>query len=533
MKKNKIFLITILICVITISFSVSLMAQSEDEESFIELCKYASTEKILEELEAGAEVNKVNEAGMTPFLAAAKNNPHRDVLVLLRNKGANPYYRTKDGWTALMYASVYNENPNVIELLTYLGRDLNIQNNKGNTALLLAVKNRRTDAVRILLRSGARVNVQNDKGDTTLKLLFENGYQNYDYRIFRMIINRGANLNLRYENGRTIIYDAIDQGRNNAISLLLENGADVNIRDDEGLTPFQFALIENRSIYILKKLHSHGADLNYEDENGRNALSYAAQYITDRDKFNFLLRNGARLNSQDNRGITPLMYAVKENDLKVIRYLLNRQSRINLRDERGRTALFYAVRYRSNTEVISTLIAHGARLETKTYTGKTLMMEAVRYNSNPQIIRMLLEKGVNPIARDNSGRRVVDYLAKNEDLKDTKVFWDLNYLEPNKQRKELLDLKDEDTAAVWAAAIPSAGHIYAESWWPKGTGFLVGEAVVLSQAITNKDKRNTYLGVFAIFKALEIFDAVNETEKLNEELSEYNKKVKEFNSQVD
>lgn len=536
MQKSRFYLV-ILVVLLLVLGSLNSFALAEEEsgekDNFIEICRSGTPEEVLAAIKDGANLDQVTENGMTPFLIAAKYNPYPDVIILLRNKGANTYYRNENGWTALMYASAYNSNPSVIEVLTYLGRDIDMQNKNGDTALLIAVKRGRKSAVRTLIRNGAGVNIKNDAGVTSLKVLFTGDYSSYDYSIFRMLVDSGANLNVRYEKGRTILYQAIDKGKINAVKILLENGAEVNSRDDNGITPLIFSFIDDNRYDIIEELIDYGAEIEAEDDKERTALSYAASYDEEIEKFDLLFKNGADINKSDKQGRTPLFYAVKENDLLVIRYLIEKGAIVNLTDGYGRTPLFYAVKYREDPVFTSVLINNGADLARRSYQGKTAMIYAVRYNSNPEVIRILMNNGANPIARDNSGKKVVDYLEENEALYGTDLYWDLNYLEPEKEKKDLLDLKSKKRAGIWAAAIPSAGHIYAENWWPKGTGFMVGELVVLGAAYGNEDNRGVYLGVFAFMKAFEIFDARNETEKLNDGLREFNEKVRDYNEGLD
>lgn len=95
----------------------------------------------------------------------------------------------------------------------------------------------------------------------------------------------------------------------------VDNGEDVNQRNDKGKTPLTWALMSNKP-----------------------EAEEIAQYLID---------HGARLNMGDSRGITPVVYAVKYNHPNIVRYMLNNENediRINSRMSyigagRGRTSL--------------------------------------------------------------------------------------------------------------------------------------------------------------------------------------------------
>ncbi len=56
------------------------------------------------------------------------------------------------------------------------------------------------------------------------------------------MINKGAKLNIVDERGRTPLHHVVAEGQSlEMVSCLLKNGADLEISDNEGLTPFELA----------------------------------------------------------------------------------------------------------------------------------------------------------------------------------------------------------------------------------------------------------------------------------------------------
>ena len=53
-------------------------------------------------------------------------------------------------------------------------------------------------------------------------------------------------------------------------------------------------------------------------------------------------------------------------------------------------------------------------------------MLAARYNTNPEIIPVLIKNGADAHSRDLNGKRAIDYASENANIKDTKVYWELN-----------------------------------------------------------------------------------------------------------
>lgn len=96
-----------------------------------------------------------------------------------------------------------------------------------------------------LIKSGADVNVSvaiNNVGPiiTINPLAFGATYNNYDF--VKMLIQKGANVNVQDNLGYTPLMRCFTNGANKEIAnLLIENGADVNLKNCDGFTVFDMA----------------------------------------------------------------------------------------------------------------------------------------------------------------------------------------------------------------------------------------------------------------------------------------------------
>ena len=116
-----------------------------------------------------------------------------------------------------------------------------------------------------------------------------------------------------------------------AIDILLNApGINVDLPDIEGFTPLMIASLTNNNIDLLNKLLEKGADVRLRDDEGNSALFYAAATFSINNT-HFLLSRGAPLNLPNNQGFTPLTYTldlnknsdtVDENYLNTIHLLL-------------------------------------------------------------------------------------------------------------------------------------------------------------------------------------------------------------------
>lgn len=108
-------------------------------------------------LEGGADANKANLKGQTPLMAFAERGDEQEynIAELLLENGANPALTDADSNTALMYAAGnYNKasGKKIAELILDAGyTELDRANNKGETAMDIAVRNQNEALVKCLL----------------------------------------------------------------------------------------------------------------------------------------------------------------------------------------------------------------------------------------------------------------------------------------------------------------------------------------------------------------------------------------------
>ena len=154
--------------------------------------RYAEVVKLL--LYKGADVNIIKTDEGTTALMAASSGGNAEVVKLLLDKGANVNIKTNTGTTALITASSggYAE---IVKLLLDKGADVNIKTNEGITALMetsnggyskkvifgkaptAASERECIEVVKLLLAKGADINVKNNKGETALMIAKDKGYK--------------------------------------------------------------------------------------------------------------------------------------------------------------------------------------------------------------------------------------------------------------------------------------------------------------------------------------------------------------------
>ena len=167
------------------------------------------------------------------FFTAVKRDNGGSITELVR-RGVDPNVRDAKGQTALVMA-MREENLKVAEaLLASPGIDVDAANAAGETPLMLAAIKGRLDWCRRLLDRGARVE---RPGWTPLHYAASGP----DAKVVTLFLDRGANVEAESPNRSTPLMMAARYGTEDSVKVLLDRGADLSRRNELGLSAADFA----------------------------------------------------------------------------------------------------------------------------------------------------------------------------------------------------------------------------------------------------------------------------------------------------
>ncbi|KAF5552673.1 ankyrin repeat-containing protein [Fusarium mexicanum] len=150
------------------------------------------------------------------------------------------------------------------------------------------------------------INERDTTGSTALHWAARNGH----IGTVRMLIDRGAIIDVTDNEGRTPLAGAATNGHGMIINVLLDRGAIIHFRTNSGATPVHLAARNGKVAVIRLFAALSGANLDASENYGRTPLSWAAMR-GHRSAANILLELGAKVNSVDSQyGRTPLHWAV-------------------------------------------------------------------------------------------------------------------------------------------------------------------------------------------------------------------------------
>ena len=240
------------------------------------------------------------------------------------------------------------------------------------------------------------------------------------FQIVELLRRNGADVNVRRDDGEAPLHSAASFGDLEIVQALLDYKVDVNARGGfNNWSPVHcasfgnpFSATSHRGPQLLpdvaRLLLEHGADVNVQDNNGATPLHVSAEVGTVKVA-RVLLEYGANVGAEDKKGRTPLhetagdqTYGVDYGRVEVARVLLEHGANVAARDSKGKTPMHDAVDY-ERVEVVRVLLEHGANIGAEDNEGKTPLHLAANYRS-VEVIRVLLGHGADVGADDNEGK---------------------------------------------------------------------------------------------------------------------------------
>ncbi|XP_048250462.1 ankyrin repeat domain-containing protein 50-like isoform X5 [Haliotis rufescens] len=330
----------------------------------VDLVKYVLSKKV-------ADINSRGHNGRTPLMKAAQKG-HRQVFDLLVTQGADEFLVDENRNDILHFACLGGHVDMVKYVLSQEVADINSRGHNGRTPLMVAAEKGHRQVFDLLMREGADVSLVDYDRNNILHVACLGGHTdmvNYvlsqkvadinsrgKYRrtplmktaekghrqVFDLLVREGADTSLADENRNNILHVSCLGGHVDMVKYVLsQKVADINSRGKYWRTPLMMAVgAGHRQVFDL--LMTQGVDVSLVDDNRNNILHVACRGgHVDMVEY-FLSQKVADINSRGQYGRTPLMATAEKGHRQVFDLLVTEGADVCLVDDNRNNILHVA-----------------------------------------------------------------------------------------------------------------------------------------------------------------------------------------------
>lgn len=432
--------------------------------------------------EHGADINEVDEEGITALTLAVKQNAACTEYLIERGAHLDATYNDMDLFevaagsnqleplkvlielgvkkkelpdklnSILMFSSICG----FVDIMKYvieLGASVNDSVfdedlERDCTPLFYAAKNGNEEATALLLEYGADASI--------LNIIYSSSAGMLD-RVKYLVEEKKADVNdVDEKDGKTALILAAKNGKRNIVKYLVEQGANCNVTDYKLSSPLIEAAL-NGDVEMMDFLLQNGADINLKTADGFTALFRCASESKIAG-MEYLIAKGADLEAKDKRGYTPLLAAIIYERDEAVELLIQKGADIFVVDDEEYNAFTYAVAV-NHLGAAKLLVKHGADIHCIDHKGRTYLHLAAVFGSL-ELVKYLRQLGLSLNDRGNDGNTVLLEAAENDNLNVVKYIveeetdYDINA--KNSEGKKAINFAMENSNAEMVNTLMSA-----------------------------------------------------------------------------
>ena len=322
-------------------------------------------------------------------------------------------------------------DPAVCQVLIDAGADIETKDVEGHSPLHFACRSGSLDIVKLLVRAGAGVRVMDYEGHTCLTIAASCGHT----ETVRYLVGlKEVEVDYADDEDGTALHLAADNNHADVVQVLIDAGADIEVKDDRGRSPLLWSC-SSGSLAVAKLLVRAGAGFGVTDNYGDTCLTIAAyrghtetvRYLvglkevevdhTDDDRctalhlaadknhadvVQVLIDAGADIEARDNTGYSPLHFACRSGSLDTVKLLVRAGAGVCVTGNDGHTCLTIAA-WNGHTETVRyVLFLPEVEVDHANHKGCTALHWAAD-NNHTDVLQVLIDAGADIEARDNTG----------------------------------------------------------------------------------------------------------------------------------
>ncbi|EAY08287.1 hypothetical protein TVAG_401410 [Trichomonas vaginalis G3] len=360
----------------------------------------------------GAYINDIVQKVTNPDkpITIAARNGYLDIVKHLVEHGAEYDTETQINTTTRLLsplsAAAQSGHLDVVKYLVEINCN---PTENGSLPMILASQNNHPDVVEYLLQ-------QAKYKEKALMHTFTFAVKNMDLDTMDRLINIGASLELKDNEGLTILHHAATTNVTVMQKLLNCKGCNPTIKDSKGNPPILTAL-DCDNYPILSLLSKIKGVLNDSNSIGKTPLHIAVDNLNF-DAVDLFLNNGANPNAKDNKGLTPLLCLVTQSPSAeretMISILLNAGGDCNIVDSLGRNSFHRIVMNSPSLSEIDLFLSHLKELNTSDKNGKPMILDATK--SSLPVFDYIVSFGGNINLTDQEGNTCLHAACSHDNI---------------------------------------------------------------------------------------------------------------------
>lgn len=290
-----------------------------------------------------------------------------------------------------------------------------------NNSIWIAARAGKVDEVKKHLEKGTNVNIKDEQGGTLVSAAALAGQLD----VVRFLIEEGVNLKLPNNDRNTALHAAAFLGHLEVVELLIEAGSEINAKNNNGETPLDSSagewnqelkdivnffvgtlqmeldpddVKENRP-KVASFLRSEGGKLGSEIRTPKGKDLWSLAKLGKLVDLKQALSDGSDPNALDDKGITPIAWAAMADQSEAVQLLIDAGANINAKNRDGNGALHGAA-FLGRLSVVELMTKNKATVNIRNNEGETpLGSSAAEWNAETQgiveFIAGILEIEVN------------------------------------------------------------------------------------------------------------------------------------------
>jgi ankyrin repeat protein len=283
-------------------------------------------------LEKSTDINGQDNDGSAALHYAILGESEIATKELLKHEDMNVNMKNNKNVTSLHLASMWtNIAVDLFNLILEKSDDINSQDNDGSTALLWAIFLKSEIAVKgLLAHNDVDVNIKNNRNETALS--YASKWKDIPMDLFQIILEKSTEINAQDINGDTALYWAIiRQSKIVTKILLVHKDVDVNVKNDNNDTALHWACFwwTDIPVDLFNLILEKSTDINSQNTNGNTALHFAILFKSEIATKALLAHNDVDVNVKNNNNEKALGYVSMWKDIPSDLFKLIKEKKAN------------------------------------------------------------------------------------------------------------------------------------------------------------------------------------------------------------